>query len=228
MIQLEICLVLINLFCVQYLSINESHYSMHALPELPYAYNALEPAIDAQTMELHHSKHHATYVQKLNDALRGHDELQQLNIFQLMGAIETVPEDIRMVVRNNGGGHANHSLFWTMMTPGEGGEPIGELLEALQATFGSFDTFKSEFTAAALTVFGSGWGWLVKDGEELKIISTRLQDNPLMNNQEPVLGLDVWEHAYYLKYQNKRPDYIEAWWSVVNWPEVARRFKGSL
>jgi Fe-Mn family superoxide dismutase len=198
---------------------------MFELPDLPYAFDALEPHIDATTMEIHHDKHHGTYVQKLNDALEGQDDLLSLDINELIQNLDKVPEDKRMAVRNNGGGHANHSLFWELMSPDGGGEPNGELGDAINESFGSFDKFKTAFKAAAVGRFGSGWAWLIKDNDKLTIVSTPNQDSPLMEGKHPLLGLDVWEHAYYLKYQNKRPDYIDAWWNVVNWPEVERRFE---
>ncbi len=197
---------------------------MHKLPDLPYAYDALEPHIDAKTMEIHHSKHHATYVDKLNTALESKDELQSKPIEDLIADLESVPEEIRTAVRNNGGGHYNHSLFWRLISPDGGGEPTGELLEAINSSFGSFDEFKNKFKDAAIARFGSGWAWLVKDGDSLIIESSANQDSPAMEGKKIVLGLDVWEHAYYLKHQNKRPDYIDAWWNVVNWKEAERRF----
>lgn len=197
----------------------------HTLPPLPYAYDALEPYIDALTMEIHHTKHHATYVNNLNAALDKHPELHEVPLEVLLRNLESVPEDIRVAVRNNGGGHANHSLFWTVMKSGGGGEPTGELAEAIQATFGSFAAFKEKFSQAAATRFGSGWAWLVVNAfGKLEVYSTPNQDSPLMEGKTPILGLDVWEHAYYLKYQNRRPDYIAAWWNVVNWDEVACRY----
>ena len=194
------------------------------LPPLPYPPDALEAAIDKMTMEIHHGRHHKTYVDNLNAAVGGHPALESKPIEQLMREISSVPQDIRQKVINNGGGHANHSLFWEIMGPGGGGEPSGPLAEALKSTFGSFDNFKAKIKEAALARFGSGWAWLVVDGGKLAIVSTPNQDSPLMNNQTPVLGVDVWEHAYYLRYQNKRPDYVEAWWKVVNWNNVAKRF----
>lgn len=194
------------------------------LPPLPYAFDALEPYIDAQTMEIHHGKHHAAYVAKLNDAVKGTD-LEDLSLDELMSKVgKNSP-----AVRNNGGGHYNHSLFWTIMSPGGGGSPSGDLASAIQAKFGSFDDFKTEFSNAAATRFGSGWAWLcVDNNKELCVCSTPNQDNPKMDIADkkgtPILGLDVWEHAYYLKYQNRRPDYISAFWNVVNWKEVARRY----
>ncbi|MFO7323144.1 MAG: superoxide dismutase [Chloroflexota bacterium] len=195
------------------------------LPNLPYATNALEPHIDAQTMEIHHGKHHATYVNNLNKALEGHSDLQNKSIEELLGSLDSLPESIRTAVRNNGGGHANHSLFWQIMGPNAGGQPTGELADAINRTFGSFDEFKSQFAAAAAGRFGSGWAWLIVNPDgSLSITSTPNQDSPLMEGKTPILGLDVWEHAYYLKYQNRRPDYIAAWWNVVNWDEVAKRY----
>lgn len=196
----------------------------HELPNLPYAYDALEPIIDARTMEIHHSKHHQGYVNKLNDALEAHPGLQDKPVEELLKHLSAVPEEIRTAVRNNGGGHANHTLFWTVMTPG-GGEPTGELAAAIDSTFGGLDELKEQFSAAGAGRFGSGWAWLVVDGGGgLAVISTPNQDSPLSDGQTPILGLDVWEHAYYLKYQNLRPDYIKAWWGVVNWEQVAANF----
>ena len=195
------------------------------LPALPYAKDALEPNIDAQTMEIHHDKHHAAYVNNLNKALEGHADLQSKSVEELLGAIDSLPESIRTAVRNNGGGHANHSMFWQIMSPNGGGQPSGELADAINQAFGSFDNFKQQFAAAGGGRFGSGWAWLlVAPGGTLSIMSTANQDSPLMEGKKAVLGLDVWEHAYYLKYQNRRPDYIAAWWNVVNWAEVARRY----
>lgn len=196
----------------------------HQLPPLPYAFDALEPYIDAQTMEIHHGRHHATYVNNLNAALEGHEELQQKSVEELISDLNSVPESIRTAVRNNGGGHANHTLFWEIMSPNGGGEPTGELAAAINETFGSFEKFKEEFTKAALGRFGSGWAWLVVDGGKLAVTSTPNQDSPLMEGKTPILGLDVWEHAYYLKYQNRRPDYVNAWWNVVNWNAVNERY----
>ncbi|MGI8941304.1 MAG: superoxide dismutase [Actinomycetota bacterium] len=197
------------------------------LPDLPYDHSALEPHIDARTMEIHHGKHRKTYVDKLNAAIEGHDELNMDSIDELMRNFNKVPSDIQGPVRNNGGGHANHSLFWTVMSPDGGGEPSGDLAGAIDSTFGSFDDFKTKFSDAGVTRFGSGWAWLVVDGGKLSVTSTANQDSPLMEGKTPVLGLDVWEHAYYLKYQNVRPDYIEAWWNVVNWDEVAARYEAA-
>jgi len=196
----------------------------HELPPLPYAFDALEPHIDARTMEIHHGKHHAAYVANLNKALDGHADLQKMSIVELMGSLDRVPESIRTAVRNNGGGHLNHSMFWTLMKGGGGGEPGGELGDAIKAAFGSFDEFKTRFSQAGATRFGSGWAWLyVRDGK-LEIGSSPNQDSPVMEGGKPVLGLDVWEHAYYLNYQNRRPDYIAAWWNVVDWAKVAENF----
>jgi superoxide dismutase, Fe-Mn family len=194
-------------------------------PDLPYPKDALEPHIDAKTMEIHHDKHHAGYVSKLNAALEGHADLASKSIEDLMRGLSSVPESIRTAVRNNGGGHANHSLFWTVLSPKGGGEPGGDLAKAINSTFGSHSAFKEEFANAAANRFGSGWAWLcVKPGGELHVESTPNQDTPLSEGHTPVLGLDVWEHAYYLNYQNRRPDYITAFWNVVNWDEVAKRF----
>jgi Fe-Mn family superoxide dismutase len=196
----------------------------HQVPPLPYAFDALEPTIDAKTMEIHHDKHHGAYVTNLNKALEGNADLQKLTVEELISKIDTVPESIRTAVRNNGGGHANHSLFWKIMKKGGGGEPKGEVADAIKKAFGSFADFKTKFNQAATTRFGSGWAWLFfKDGK-LTIESTPNQDNPLMSGGKPVMGLDVWEHAYYLKYQNRRPEYIEAWWNVVNWDQIAENF----
>lgn len=196
----------------------------HELPALPYAFNALEPHIDAMTMEIHHDRHHATYVNNLNAALEKHPELFEKSLEELLSNLDSVPEDIRTAVRNNGGGHANHTLFWEILSPNGGGAPTGELADAINSAFGSFDAFKEEFTKAATGRFGSGWAWLVVDGGKLSVTSTPNQDTPLMEGKTPILGLDVWEHAYYLKYQNKRPDYINAFWNVVNWDEVSKRY----
>ncbi|MGA2181555.1 MAG: superoxide dismutase [Bryobacteraceae bacterium] len=196
------------------------------LPPLPYAADALEPWIDKTTMEIHHGKHHAAYVTNLNKALESAPDLQGKTVQQLLaGNLAAVPEGIRTAVRNNGGGHANHTLFWKIMKNGGGGQPSGKLGEAIASTFGSFDTFKEKFGAAAMGRFGSGWAWLVNKGGALEITSTANQDSPLLEGIEPVFGLDVWEHAYYLKYQNRRAEYIQAWWNVVNWAEVEKRFQ---
>lgn len=197
----------------------------HTLPPLPYDKAALEPHIDAMTMEIHHGKHHNAYVTNLNNAIAGKADLEALSIEDLCKKINSVPEDIRTAVRNNGGGHYNHSLFWTLMAPNAGGAPSGEVADAINSTFGSFDAFKEAFGKAGVGRFGSGWAWLVVKDGKLAITSTPNQDNPLMDNSgTPILGCDVWEHAYYLKYQNKRPDYIAAWWNVVNWQKVAELY----
>ncbi len=201
----------------------------YQLPDLPYAHDALEPHIDATTMEIHHGKHHNTYVTKLNEAVEGHSDLARLPVEQLIRQVGNLPADIQTPVRNNGGGHANHSLFWTVMSPDGGGSPSGELAKAIDDAFGGLDQFKEKFAAAATSRFGSGWAWLIVDQKgELKVTSTPNQDSPLMADVvdlpgTPILGLDVWEHAYYLNYQNRRPDYIAAFWKVVNWDEVSRR-----
>ncbi|MBC7812153.1 MAG: superoxide dismutase [Burkholderiales bacterium] len=194
------------------------------LPPLPYAKDALDPHIDAQTMEIHHDKHHAAYTTNLNNALASHPDLQAKSIEALLHDLNSVPEDIRTAVRNNGGGYANHNMFWETIGPNAGGAPTGALADAINAAFGSFDGFKEQFAKAATTRFGSGWAWLVADGSGVSITSTPNQDTPLMEGKTPILGLDVWEHAYYLKYQNRRPEYIAAFWSVVNWSAVADRF----
>lgn len=195
------------------------------LPALPYAYDALEPHIDARTMQIHHGKHHAAYTTNLNNALQGHDDLAAKSIEALLGDLNSVPEGIRMVVRNNGGGYANHNLFWAIMGPNGGGEPTGALAEAINATFGGFASFKETFAKAAVSRFGSGWAWLqVNQDGSLAVTSSPNQDTPLMEGKTPILGLDVWEHAYYLNYQNRRPDYIAAWWNVVDWNAVAANY----
>jgi superoxide dismutase, Fe-Mn family len=196
----------------------------YKLPELPYAHDALEPHIDARTMEIHHGKHHQTYTTKLNEALEKHPDQQSRSLEELLRDIDSVPEDIRTAVRNNGGGYHNHDLFWRIMGPNGGGEPSGALADALKQKFGAFDDFKKKVSAAGANQFGSGWAWLVVANGELDVYSTANQDSPLMKGHVPILGVDVWEHAYYLKYQNKRPDYLEAWWNTVNWDEVAKRF----
>ncbi len=194
----------------------------HELPPLPYDYNALEPHIDARTMEIHHSKHHNAYVAGLNGALEGHDDLADMSVEALLADINSVPEAIRQAVINHGGGQANHTLFWQIMGPGAGGEPTGALADAINATFESFTAFTEQVTKAGMTRFGSGWAWLVVDGGgNLLVYNTLNQDSPIMQGHTPILGLDVWEHAYYLNYQNRRPDYIAAWWNVVNWDKVA-------
>ena len=194
------------------------------LPPLPYANDALEPHIDARTMEIHHTKHHQTYVNNLNAAIEKAPELASKSLDDLMTGISSVPESVRTAIRNNGGGHWNHSMFWEIMGGGKGGEPTGKLADAIKSGFGDFAKFKEQFAAAGTGRFGSGWVWLINDGGKLSIVSTPNQDNPLMEAKTAILGLDVWEHAYYLKYQNKRPDYIAAWWNVVNWEAVAQRF----
>ena len=194
------------------------------VPPLPYAFDALEPHIDARTMEIHHDKHHGAYVMNLNKAVGEAPELARKSVEDLLQDLNSVPEKIRMAVRNHGGGHYNHTLFWQMMKKGGGGEPKGELAKAIEKSFGSYAGFKDKFTETATKVFGSGWAWLIKDGRELKIEPTPNQDTPLSQGKHPLLGIDVWEHAYYLKYQNKRPDYIAAWFNVINWDFVAERF----
>jgi Fe-Mn family superoxide dismutase len=196
----------------------------HQLPPLPYAFDALEPHIDAKTMEIHHDKHHATYVTKLNEALAKHPELESKPLEELLRDLNEVPEDIRGAVRNHGGGHHNHSLFWEIMGPGGGGNPSGGLAQAIESDLGGFQAFKEKLTAAATNQFGSGWGWLVVGDGKLDVISRPNQDSPLVEGKTPILGVDVWEHAYYLKYQNRRPDYLSAWWNVVNWQAVADRY----
>ena len=195
----------------------------YSLPDLPYDYSALEPHIDAKTMEIHHTKHHQTYVDKLNAAIEGHDKLQYDHVDDLLKNFDSVPEDVKTPVRNHGGGHSNHTLFWTIMGPDGGGDPSGEVASAIDDSFGSFKEFREKFNTAATNHFGSGWAWLVLDAGKLDVISLPNQDSPLIQGKVPLLGLDVWEHAYYLKYQNKRPDYIEAWWNVVNWDAVNER-----
>lgn len=197
---------------------------MFALPDLPYAYNALEPWIDTATMQIHHGKHHAAYVKNVNDALANYPQIDKLTIDQLLSDLQKVPEDIRTKVRNNGGGHYNHGLFWTVMAPAPAGGPSGELKKAIETGFESVEKFQEQFSAKGMARFGSGWVWLILEGSNLAIVDTPNQDNPLMDGKTPILGLDVWEHAYYLKYQNMRADYIKAWWNVVNWAEVDRRF----
>jgi Fe-Mn family superoxide dismutase len=192
---------------------------------LPYAYNALEPHIDEQTMRIHHDKHHDTYVKNLNAALEPHPDLQKKSLDELLRGLDSLPEAIRTPVRNNGGGHANHTMFWETMAPGGAKEPSGVLADAITKSFGGFSQFKEQFAKACAGRFGSGWGWLVADKGSLAIESTPNQDSPIMSGKTPILGCDVWEHAYYLKYQNRRPDYVTAWWNVVNWTDVARRFE---
>jgi superoxide dismutase, Fe-Mn family len=194
------------------------------LPDLPYGFDALEPHIDARTMEIHHDRHHKAYTDKLNEAIGKHSDWQGKEIEDILRDIDNVPEDIRTAVRNNGGGYANHSLFWEIMSPDGGGEPGGELGDAIRSAFGSFSDLKEKVSTAAATQFGSGWGWLVVSGGDLKVYSTPNQDSPYMKGDTPILGVDVWEHAYYLKYQNKRPDYLSAWWNTVSWDAVADRY----
>jgi Fe-Mn family superoxide dismutase len=196
----------------------------YEVPALPYSFDALEPHIDARTMEIHHDKHHAAYVTNLNKALEGHADLQKKSVEDLLREIKKVPDDIRTAVQNNGGGHANHTLFWTIMSADGGGEPEGDLADAIGDAFKSFGAFQEQLSDAAAKRFGSGWAWLSAGKDGLKVHSTPNQDSPLMEGRTPILGLDVWEHAYYLKYQNKRPDYVKAWWNVVNWEEVGKRF----
>jgi Fe-Mn family superoxide dismutase len=200
---------------------------MHQLPALTYGFDALEPHIDARTMEIHHDKHHATYVNKLNDALANHAGLQAKSVEDLLRDFGSVPEEIKGPVRNHGGGHANHSLFWQVMGPGGGGTPSGALGDALAAAFGSFEAFKEKLTNAAANQFGSGWGWLVVADGKLDVLALGNQDSPLIQGKTPILGVDVWEHAYYLKYQNRRPDYLAAWWNTVHWDAVDQRFSAA-
>src|ERR1700747_788055 len=195
------------------------------VPPLPYDYNALEPYIDEETMHLHHDKHHAAYVNNLNAALEKHPELQGRSAEDLIRDLSSVPEDIRTAVRNNGGGHVNHTMFWQIMGPNAGGAPTGAIADVIASTFGGFDKFKEELKKAAVGRFGSGWAWLVDSGGRLSIESRANQDSPLMEGKKPIFGIDVWEHAYYLKYQNRRADYISAWWNVVNWPEINKRLR---
>ncbi|HIG31486.1 MAG TPA: superoxide dismutase [Verrucomicrobiales bacterium] len=201
----------------------------HELPDLPYAKDALEPHVDAQTMEIHHGKHHQTYISKLNGALSGHPDLESKSVEDLISDLNAVPEAIRGPVRNHGGGHANHSLFWTIMGPGGGGGPTGALADAINSTFGSLDEYKAKFEAAGATRFGSGWAWLVVNQQKgLEVMSTANQDSPLSEGKTPLLGCDVWEHAYYLKYQNRRPEYLKAFWNVVNWGQVASNYEAAV
>ncbi len=195
----------------------------HELPPLPYAYNALEPHIDEQTMRIHHDKHHAAYISNLNAALEKHADLQKKSVEDLLRGISSVPEAIRTAVRNNGGGHANHTMFWQLMGPGGGGDPTGAVGDAIKSSFGSFVSLKEQFAKAAMGRFGSGWAWVIADGGKLVVESSANQDSPLMEGKKAIIGLDVWEHAYYLKYQNRRADYIGAWWNVINWAEVNKR-----
>ncbi len=196
----------------------------YELPALPYDYAALEPHIDEATMKLHHDKHHGTYVTNLNGAVEKHPELAKHTPEDLLRSLDTVPDDVKAVVRNNGGGHVNHTMFWTIMKPGGGGEPTGAIADKIKEDFGSFEDFKKLFNETTAKQFGSGWGWLVLDGGKLKIVTTPNQDNPISQGKFPILGNDVWEHAYYLKYQNRRPEYLAAWWNTVNWDEVNKRF----
>ncbi|TDL77198.1 superoxide dismutase [Neobacillus sp. YX16] len=197
------------------------------LPQLPYAYDALEPHIDKETMNIHHTKHHNTYVTNLNNALQGNEELLSKSVEEVVANLDAVPEAVRTAVRNNGGGHANHALFWQILSPNGGGAPTGELADAINNKFGSLESFKEEFAKAATTRFGSGWAWLSVSNGELEVSSTPNQDSPLMEGKTPILGLDVWEHAYYLNYQNRRPDYISSFWNVVNWDEVSKRYSAA-
>jgi Fe-Mn family superoxide dismutase len=197
----------------------------HSLPPLPYPHDALEPHIDKQTMEIHHGKHHAAYVNNLNAALEKHPDLQSKSVEDLIRGLSTVPEAIRTAVRNNGGGHANHTMFWQIMGPNAGGAPTGAIADAINGSFGGFDKFKEELKKAGVGRFGSGWAWVVESGGKLAIESTANQDSPLMEGKKAIFGVDVWEHAYYLKYQNRRPDYIDAWWNVVNWAEINKRLR---
>lgn len=199
----------------------------YELPQLPYAANALEPHIDEQTMNIHHDKHHNTYVTKLNAALEGHSDLASKSVDELISDLDALPESVRTAVRNNGGGHANHTFFWELLTPGGSTAPTGELADKITEEFGSFDKFKEEFANAAANRFGSGWAWLIVDGGKLAITSTPNQDTPVMEGKSPVIGLDVWEHAYYLNYQNRRPDYINAFWNVVNWDVAAKNYEAA-
>jgi Fe-Mn family superoxide dismutase len=201
---------------------------MHEIPKLPYAFNALEPFIDARTMEIHHDKHHAAYVTNLNKALDGHPDLQGKSSQELLRAIDEVPEPIRTAVRNHGGGHANHTLFWEIMGPGAGGRPSGDLAGLIEKSFGGFESFQERLMNAATAQFGSGWGWLVVNDGALEVLARPNQDSPLMEGKTPILGVDVWEHAYYLLYQNRRPDYLKAWWNVVNWRTVEENYKKAL
>jgi Fe-Mn family superoxide dismutase len=197
------------------------------LPDLPYPYDALEPTIDAETMKIHHDFHHKAYVDNLNKALAGHDDLLSMPIEELLRNIDKVPENIRQTVINNGGGHANHSMFWQIMGPNAGGKPIGELAAAIDEAFGDFEKFQAKINQLAISRFGSGWAWLIVDGGKLDAVNTGNQDSPLLKGKTPILGIDVWEHAYYLKYRNKRPDYVKAWWKVVNWNGVAERYNAA-
>ena len=197
----------------------------HSVPPLPYDYAALEPHIDEQTMRIHHDKHHAAYVNNLNAALEKHPQLQSKSVEDLVKGVNSLPDDVKGPVRNNGGGHINHTMFWEIMGPGKGGEPTGPIGDAIKSTFGDFEKFKTQMNEAGVKRFGSGWAWLIDAGGKLVIESTANQDSPLMEGKKPILGIDVWEHAYYLKYQNRRPDYLAAWWNVINWDAVNKRFK---
>ncbi|PRR84357.1 Superoxide dismutase [Clostridium vincentii] len=222
-----ICAILISVSLpMRYVKAEDKTQGPFKLPDLPYSYNALEPYIDAKTMEIHYLKHHGAYVEKLNAAVNKYPELKGKTIEELLTSLDSLPDDIKETVRNNGGGHYNHSLFWTIMGKDKGREPKGELKVDIEKTFGSFENFKKEFKTSALDRFGSGWAWLIKDKDgKLQIISTANQDSPIMSGITPIMGLDVWEHAYYLKYQNKRAEYIDNWWNVVNWEEVQKRYE---
>ncbi|MEA5618085.1 superoxide dismutase [Cronbergia sp. UHCC 0137] len=216
-------------FAENVLSSNTTTTAAIQLPPLPYAYDALEPHIDARTMEFHHDKHHAAYVKNLNGALNKHPELKNKSVEELLRSINKVPSDIRTTVRNNGGGHVNHSMFWKIMKPNGGGEPTGQIASAINQSFGNFAEFKKQFNAAGASRFGSGWVWLVRTKKgNLEITTTANQDSPFMEGKYPIMGNDVWEHAYYLKYQNRRPEYLDAWWNVVNWDEINRRFADAI
>jgi len=197
----------------------------HSVPPLPYDYAALEPHIDEQTMRIHHDKHHAAYVNNLNAALEKHPQLQSKSVEDLVKGVNSLPDDVKGPVRNNGGGHINHTMFWEIMGPGKGGEPTGPIGDAIKSTFGDFEKFKTQMNEAGVKRFGSGWAWLIDAGGKLVIESSANQDSPLMEGKRPIFGIDVWEHAYYLKYQNRRPDYLNAWWNVINWDAVNKRFK---
>jgi superoxide dismutase, Fe-Mn family len=217
----------VNLKRYHYIFLKEEKEMAFELPQLPYAYDALEPHLDKETMEIHHSKHHNAYVTNLNNALAGNEELLSKTVEEVIANLDAVPESARMAVRNNGGGHANHTLFWQILSPNGGGAPAGELADAINNKFGSFESFKEEFAKAATTRFGSGWAWLAVNNGELEVTSTPNQDSPVMEGKTPILGLDVWEHAYYLKFQNRRPDYINTFWNVVNWDEVSKRYQNA-
>jgi Fe-Mn family superoxide dismutase len=199
----------------------------YTLPDLPYGYDALEPHIDAKTMEIHHTKHHQAYIDKLNAAIEGHDDLFEDDVDDLLRNFSKVPSDIQTAVRNHGGGHSNHSLFWTVLSGDGGGEPSGALADQIKSDLGSFKEFQEQFNTTTTGVFGSGWGWLVVSGGKLEVVGLPNQDSPLMDGKTPILGLDVWEHAYYLKYQNRRPEYVEAFWNIINWDEVGKRFEAA-